>query len=253
MLQLSHVDATGESFHVSKLNFTPTYNVPIWDISDMSACNDLLCLVGPENGDPFYICNPILGEFITIQPPDKHSRSSRCWGLGYSTVTNQYKLLQSYYTTVESTEKPAEIYTDGTGTWRSIGNAPHRYIDLPFDAFLNGALHWRRFHPSGGEFIHSFDFDTEHFGKVLPPDHFLELDEFAAEFTTSGVLGGCLFIIHFPDFKQFDIWVMKEYGVKESWTKQFIIKDMFPKGYGSDSYEPLIVLSNGEIFMLLNN
>ncbi|KAK9020140.1 hypothetical protein V6N11_054633 [Hibiscus sabdariffa] len=252
-LQLSHVYANGESFQVSKLNFTPISNVPTWDISDLSACNGLLCLVGPKRDDPFYLCNPILGEFISIQPPYK-DRQRGCWGLGYSAVTNQYKLLQSYYyPTVESTNKMVEIYTIGTGTWRNIGNAPIHCSTLPFDAFLNGAIHWRNFLPRGGEFIHSFNFDTEQFGTVPPPDHFLELDDFSAEFTTSGVLGGCLFIIHFPDFAKFDIWVMKEYGVKESWTKQFVIQDMYPKGYGSDTYEPLVVLSNGEIFMLLNN
>ncbi|KAE8660102.1 F-box and associated interaction domains-containing protein [Hibiscus syriacus] len=187
--------------------------------------------VGPKKGDPFYVCNPILGEFITIQPPYKDSQRCGVWGLGYSSVTNQYKLLQCYYPTVESANTKAEIYTVGSGTWRSIGScASNHCIALPFDAFLNGALHFRNHLPKGGDFIHSFDFDTEQFGTVPPPDHF-----------------------HFPNFKQFDIWVMKEYGVKESWTKQFVIQDIFPKGYGSDFYEPLVVLRNGEIFMLLNN
>ncbi|KAE8660100.1 F-box and associated interaction domains-containing protein [Hibiscus syriacus] len=249
-LQLSHVDAKGEGFQVSQLNFTPISNVPTWDISDISACNGLLCLVGPKKGDPFYVCNPILGEFFTIQQPYKDSLRDRCWGLGYSTVTNQYKLLQSYFPTVESTGKTARIYTVGTGTWRSIGNALNHPIALPFNAFLNGALHFRNYLPRVGEFIHSFHFDTEQFGTVPPPDHFLELDNFDAECTTSGVLGDWLFITYFSNYRQIDIWVMKEYGVKESWTKQFVIRDIFP--YGSGYYEPMVVLRNGEIFLLLN-
>ncbi|MBA0813222.1 hypothetical protein Gohar_027093, partial [Gossypium harknessii] len=203
---------------------TPKSNVPTWDISDISACNGLFCLLGPKKDDPFYVCNPILGEFITIQPPYKERRRSRFWGLGYSTVINQYKLLHSYYPIVESNYPMAEIYTIGSRTWRSIGfgNAPTDLVSLPFQRFLE----WS---PS------------------------LELDKVFTEYTTTGVLGDCLFICFFPDFVEFDIWVMKEYGVKESWSKQFVIKDMYPKGYGWDIYQPMLVLSNGEIFMLLNN
>ncbi|MBA0749601.1 hypothetical protein Gogos_003505, partial [Gossypium gossypioides] len=123
----------------------------------------------------------------------------------------------------------AEIYTIGSRTWRSIGfgNAPTDLVSLPFNAFLNGALHWYNISfGCAGEFINSFDIDTEQFGIVPPPDHFQELDKVFTEYTTTGVLGDCLFICYFPDFVEFDIWVMKEYGVKESWTKQFVIKDI---------------------------
>ncbi|KAB2009624.1 hypothetical protein ES319_D10G180100v1 [Gossypium barbadense] len=234
-LQLSHVYAGGASFQVSKLNFTPKSNVPTWDISDISACNGLLCLLGPKKGDPFYVfyvCNPILGEFITIQPPCKGRHRSPFSGLGYSTVTNQCKLLQSYYPTVKLNYPMAEIYTIGSGTWRSIGNAPTDYVSLPFNAFLNGAHHWSKSFLRG-EFINSFDFDTEQFGIVPPPHHFQELDKYSSGCTKTGVLGGCLFIC--------------PYGVKESWTKQFVIKHVY-----SGSYQPMLVLSNGEIFMLSN-
>ncbi|KAK8276184.1 hypothetical protein V6Z12_D10G183800 [Gossypium hirsutum] len=148
---------------------------------------------------------------------------SRFWGLGYSIATNQYKLLQSYYPTLELNYPTAEIYTIGSGTWRSIGNTPTGSVSLPFNAFLNGALHWSK-SSLGGEFINSFDFDTERFGMVPPPDHFQELDKESGD-TTTGVLGGCLFIIHVVISELFEIWVMKEYGVKESWTKQFVVID----------------------------
>ncbi|KAK8276183.1 hypothetical protein V6Z11_D10G183600 [Gossypium hirsutum] len=233
-LHLSYVYAYGASVQVSKLNFTPKFKVPTSDISDISACNGLHCLVAPKRDDPFYVfyvCNPILGEFITIQPPYKDRCRGDFLGLSYSTVTNQYKLLQSYYPTDELNCPMVEIYTIGSGTWRSIVNAP--------TDFSKSSLR--------GEFINSFDFDTEQFGIVPPPHHFQELDKCSSECTKTGVLGGCLFICHYPDFMQFDIWVMKEYGVKESWTKQFVIKHVY-----SGSYQPILVLSNGEIFMLSN-
>ncbi|MBA0749602.1 hypothetical protein Gogos_003506 [Gossypium gossypioides] len=87
----------------------------------------------------------------------------------------------------------AEIYTIGSGTWRSIGNAPTDYVSLPFNAFLNGAHHWSK-SSLRGEFINSFDFDTEQFGIVPPPHHFQELDKYSSGCTKTRVLGGCLFI-----------------------------------------------------------
>ncbi|MBA0570831.1 hypothetical protein Golob_004437, partial [Gossypium lobatum] len=124
-----------------------------------------------------------------------------------SIATNQYKLLQSYYPTLELNYPTAEIYTIGSGTWRSIGNTPTGSVSLPFTAFLNGALHWSK-SSLGGEFINSFDFDTERFGIVPPPDHFQELDKESGEATTGG--------------------------------------------FGYDSYQPMVVLSNEEILMLYN-
>ncbi|MBA0871193.1 hypothetical protein Goshw_022396, partial [Gossypium schwendimanii] len=81
----------------------------------------------------------------------------------------------------------AEIYTIGSGTWRSIGNAPTDYVSLPFNAFLNEAHHWSKSFLRG-EFINSFDFDTEQFGIVPPPHHFQEMDKYSLGCTKTGVL-----------------------------------------------------------------
>ncbi|TYG98538.1 hypothetical protein ES288_A10G125100v1 [Gossypium darwinii] len=169
--------------------------------------------------------------------------------LRYSTATNQYKLLQSYYPTLELNYPMAEIYTIGSGTWRSIGNTPTGSVSLPFNAFLNGALHWSK-SSLGGEFINSFDFDTERFGIVPPPDHFQELDKESGD-TTTGVLGGCLFIIHLAISELFEIWVV-EYGVKESRTKHngeilMLYNEVIVV---TNSYLPKALLSSGQILYL---
>ncbi|XVE65708.1 hypothetical protein DITRI_Ditri08aG0021500 [Diplodiscus trichospermus] len=254
-LQLAQVEATGTNFQVMKMNFTPKSNIPTCDISHMNACNGLLCLVGAEKDYSFYVCNPLLGEFITIQPPFKDKHRGSFWGLGYSAVTNQYKVLQSYYLGTESAGPyaMAQIYTIGSGSWRSIGNAPTDTVALPFNAFLNGALHWFPCTPNGSEFIYSFDFDAEQFGTLPPPDHFREEDKKFTNYSRIGVLGGCLFMIYFTNSRRFDIWVMTEYGVKESWTKQFVIENLYPKQGSWDFYEPMVVLNNGEILMMYNN
>ena len=68
--------------------------------------------------------------------------------------------------------------------------------------------------------IVAFDFSEGKFRELpLPSDA-------ADNFTTVGVLGGCLCWLTrgtaTTAMKQYDFWVMKEYGVKESWTKVVI-------------------------------
>jgi hypothetical protein len=65
-----------------------------------------------------------------------------------------------------------------------------------------------------------------------------------------GVLGGCLYFFDYPLGDSFDIWVMKQYGVQESWTKEFILKNPSTDIiWYWDLYRPISLLSNGEILM----
>ena len=56
--------------------------------------------------------------------------------------------------------------------------------------------------------------------------------------------------------KIFDIWVMCEYGVKESWTKQFVIGPLsriqFPLGFTMND-ELLMVARNGQLVLYNSN
>ncbi|TYH50303.1 hypothetical protein ES332_D10G196700v1 [Gossypium tomentosum] len=195
-LQLSHVYAGGASFQVSKLNFTPKSNVTL------SMCS--MCVT------QFWVNLSQFNHLVRV-------------GIGvlFRGLVIQLSLINANFC------KAIILH----GTWRSIGNAPTDYVSLPFNAFLNGAHHWSKSFLRG-EFINSFDFDTEQFGIVPPPHHFQELDKYSSGCTKTGVLGGCLFIC--------------PYGVKESWTKQFVIKHVY-----SGSYQPMLVLSNGEIFIYM--
>lgn len=88
----------------------------------------------------------ILGEYIALPPPNNGRQSGMFAVLGFSAATNEYKVLQTFYPECESPSpdnyNETEIYTIGTGIWRSIENAPWDYVCLSFNAFLHGALHW---------------------------------------------------------------------------------------------------------------
>ncbi|KAL4310086.1 hypothetical protein GQ457_01G051370 [Hibiscus cannabinus] len=251
------------TMQVTDLNFTHAIQPSevSLGLSDTSACDGLLAFVLRERFSPIYICNSLVGEFSTIEPPfeldrDWDSREFDFWGLGYSTNPKQYKLLQDYRVLGESGKHLLKtcIYTLETGLWRIIDNA-HEYpgtVVLPHNPVLNGALHWyerRHFDRNYVGPIHSFNFDTEQFGIVPLPDRLQELMMRAEYKPCIGVLGSYLFTIHSEDPWSFDIWIMEHYGVKESWTKRFAIGNLSGIEFSYLLFEPIAVLSSGKILM----
>ncbi|KAM0966244.1 hypothetical protein ACFX15_021472 [Malus domestica] len=92
----------------------------------------------------------------------------------------------------------AEIYTIGTGVWRSIGNA-YGGLDcqLPFNAYLRGALHWVSHGSESSdvfELINSFDFEREQFRPLPPPSYFGPREKQFSDCLKLGVLEGCLIL-----------------------------------------------------------
>ncbi|XP_008223141.1 PREDICTED: F-box protein At3g07870-like [Prunus mume] len=203
--------------------FAPKTSLPILEFRMVNSCNGLLCLSGESRDDPLYVCNPILGEFITIPPNDKARYRAPLDGFGFSVETNQYKVLQSFYPMVDPECRSidyleVEIYTIGTGVWRSIGNAPSDFLKFPFSALLHGALHWVSLAVESAKCIHSFSFETEQFRSLPLPSNYGRVEREFHDLLKLGVLGGCLVLCVFGGCasRELDMWVMKDYGVQES-------------------------------------
>ncbi|KAM0985059.1 hypothetical protein ACFX13_012593 [Malus domestica] len=252
-LDFTHIlDSAGSDLQLEKIRFSPKNSLPIGAMPEfrlINSCNGLLCFSGANRDYPCFVCNPILGEYITIPHTDNTRNRNSCFfvGLGFSSAMNEYKVLRM----TNGTE--AEVYTIGSGVWRSIGNAPGDIDQLPFNAFLHGALHWVSYSSKSPEFIHSFDFETEQFRPLPVPS--LPVNQFSDCFLLE-VIGGCLHLCVFgDDCSKFDMWVMKEYGVQKSWTKVLVFEKLYDcvEELCCDVYEPIMYLSNGEILMLYNN
>ena len=73
--------------------------------------------------------------------------------------------------------------------------------------------------------------------------------------TYLGVLGNDLSMIYHPLTTHADVWVMKEYGVKESWTKMFNFKCVGYSFFGPHfcmSSEGEILFKNGSNIIICN-
>ncbi|KAF2284835.1 hypothetical protein GH714_031012 [Hevea brasiliensis] len=125
----------------------------------------------------------------------------------------------------------AEILTVGSLTWRSLGRMSYNLVQSPSQVMVNGRLHWFNWsfiHRRSDNRLISFDLADEKFRMVPNPD--------SAVFERHGyhrlklvTTGGCLSVVLNINYGSFEIWVMKEYGVRQSWTKEFNISSELPR------------------------
>lgn len=221
-----------------------------------NSCNGLLCLIDETGYDDPVICNPILGEFIYL-PKSSNKKDNALFfsvGLGFNPKKNQYKVIRMFsrLTTDPATAfsrrlggSMAEIHTIGTDSWRSVEIlAFNRYFESN-PVYLNVALHWI-YGKDGYKCIGSFDLEEEQFHSfsIPSPPHQQRA------YLKMGVLGGSLCVYYTDAYGHIDIWVMKDYGISESWTRLFSID--YASDLGPPSCfrcQPISYLNNGALLM----
>ncbi|XP_071730057.1 F-box protein At3g07870-like [Rutidosis leptorrhynchoides] len=186
--------------------------------------NGLICLTGSDGtSDMAYICNPITREYMILP---KQIDSTECnivnsYGFGVSSLTGEYKVMRVIQTIRTSQAVPAaDVYTLGTGQWRRLGHLAY-FIYGHRGTFLNNHFHWHICdYEDTLEKICTFDIDNEKF--QLFPSPPLDLEEDIHFERMMGVVKGCLCYSYYT-FCEFTMWVMKVYGIKNSWQKEVLI------------------------------
>ncbi|GJX22760.1 F-box associated domain containing protein [Tanacetum coccineum] len=133
-------------------------------------------------------------------------------GFGYDELSHDYKVV---ITAIEP-KMPTIIYSLKTGKWKEIGHFPCGSV-LNDAKFSNGALHWATLDESSPYSwkIVSLDLANETYGEVLQPEYHKGDD-----YLNLGVMGEWLCVLNdYCKSPVVDVWVMKVYGVKDSWTK----------------------------------
>lgn len=108
--------------------------------------------------------------------------------------------------------------TVGSGVWRSIGDLGFNILkDSDTNGvFLNGFLHWVGESRNGSVSIFAFDVENERFLELPTPPS-------ASEFKTIRIFNGWLSVF-VKSRGVISVWVMKDYGVDGSWTKELEIE-----------------------------
>ncbi|KAL3532457.1 hypothetical protein ACH5RR_005978 [Cinchona calisaya] len=199
-------------------------------ISALAYCNGLLFLSNTleDNTSTSIIWNPLTREqqiihFTPVQHPNgRFYVQIEAW-FGFDSETNDYKVIRvalfcTNYENDDSFQSEVKVYSLKNKMWRDISSCPYFIRHLKVGGmFVGDALHWiAGTSPRLGtdNLIAAFDLRTEEWRLVPRPT--FKVGNF---FMNLAVLGEslCVFSNYFSDFV--DIWVMKEYGVEESWTK----------------------------------
>ncbi|WRX19633.1 F-box associated domain [Theobroma cacao] len=184
------------------------------------SCSGLVCLVF-EN-DRVFLLNPTIRETKELAKLNAFDRMGTfSYGFGFDFSTNDYKVVRAarpYFDASSETE--VEILELKSNIWRRIeGLESGIEIEGP-GLFLHGALHW----------LGEKESDEEKFYELVPvPDH---IEESKDHTLVLGISGDCLCLFYGYDCENvFEAWLLKEYGIKSSWSRLFSVHRDILHGY----------------------
>ncbi|XP_058189826.1 F-box/kelch-repeat protein At3g23880-like [Rhododendron vialii] len=188
----------------------------------------LFCFFEPDNS---FLWNPSIGESISLPKPGI-TKSGSLWkyvGFGFDSRTNDYKvvIITSLCGTKPSEVVDIHVYSLNAGSWK-VSNGAGDSFPLGFrpqmsgspSACLEGAIHFVIFAAKyrgnrSARLICSFDLGDEVFRTISLPGVFSDA---MTEIKTIVFRGLLSVFCHDPN-KFCSIWIMKEYGLVDSWYK----------------------------------
>ncbi|XP_026443983.1 F-box protein CPR1-like [Papaver somniferum] len=192
----------------------------------LGSSNGLVCMwLFDKVGDRCCIClwNPATREYKEIPPFS--AIGSYCdvqlHAFGYDHKTDDYKLLIGVEAAESKDTTNIHVYTLASNSWKT--GIPYRFpYDQRAGVSFNGDLHWVPLGDQENYVILSLDISDENFKEMQIPK---ELSRNAAnQYLFLGVLEGCLCLLVSLDVDgQFEVRKMLNYGVRETWTKCYVI------------------------------
>ncbi|KAI3783308.1 hypothetical protein L1987_42386 [Smallanthus sonchifolius] len=217
------------------INASVEHNCPFLNprnvIKILGSCNGLVCII--DGSRDLTIYNPSTRRYFkplqslpqVLSCSNESNQTEYVYGFGYR--SNPYDLKVVRFPRFARDSGYIYDFIDTAGT------------------FLNGSLHWLARHSNNenqNRVIASFDVSKETFRDAcLPPQ------EPILPYYMLGVLNGCLYALCDGVYHtKVEVWLMKEYGSVNSWSKFIKIRvDMWT---GHISYiRPLISVSDDEI------
>ena len=220
---------------ISEVRIPSDFSSNVADI--VGSCNGLLCLVDYTNN--IYLWNHSIRKFKKLPRTCLKNLNYATLGFAYHSQNNDYKVVRisstSWLPTLPLPPSEIEVYTLSSDSWRRVGidfttnGVFFNKNNLLTTPLVSGALQWMAVKSEGEEIrncemIISFDVNSEEFRKLAQPHGSID------DNTINGCLAsfkGKLDFITYGHSEQLgfqhSIWVMREYGVVESWNKLFVL------------------------------
>ncbi|CAK7328241.1 unnamed protein product [Dovyalis caffra] len=216
-------------------------------------CNGVFCLVQNYycSTHTLILWNPIIRKILKTPlsgfcHPKSQSPYRVLFGFGFDSLNNDYKVVRIMdirkYSSVDfwrykvNLKRPIKVavYSLNARSWRSIDISLglfQMHSDQGKQVFIDGVVYWLVYRVVNGKkksFALSFDLSDESFDEIMLPECLASKNPSISVLQKSlALMEGAQGCCH--------VWVMKEYGVEESWTKEFSI-DLrifmgWPKGF----------------------
>ncbi|KAL8051735.1 hypothetical protein ABFX02_06G167400 [Erythranthe guttata] len=216
-----------------------------WRIGVAGSCDGLVLLLNHKN--EIFLLNPVTLQWARV-PDSYKTRYYGCkYGFGYDASCDDYKICRNVPKHIGPQPQQsctfADVYYVKKHLWKKVEHS--RYVHYPCavtpGAFLNGAIHYlagEREHKLGVRYniIAAFDLEHDVFDEMPLPSGY-NVGRFG--FDKLVVFEGCLCVVDSRRNVEIDVWVMKEYGLAESWAN-------FRVGFYWNNLKPLCCINNGE-------
>ncbi|KAL8051773.1 hypothetical protein ABFX02_06G170600 [Erythranthe guttata] len=185
----------------------------------VGSCDGLVLLRNDEGG--IFLLNPVTLQFASVLPASPTQALIHFkFGFGYDSSVDDYKIFRYYVRDLIVPGVFLDVYYVRGGFWKSVENPAYipNHFEIGHGAFLNGAIHWLATKPVELDYrITAFDFAREVFDEIPLP---IRIDEDGIVLRYKLVVfDGCLCLVKYKMNSGTDVWIMKEYGMAESWTK----------------------------------
>ncbi|XP_055811994.1 F-box/kelch-repeat protein At3g23880-like [Solanum dulcamara] len=217
-------------------------------VAIVGSVNGLICLRIEEKD--LVIWNPSIRKFKKL--PDSLGTISTThfhymYGFDYDELADDYKVVRGLrnFSSNNSCYIEVQMYSLNSDSWRIIDHIMSEDLALHTGLFVNGKLHWvsktsRDLHSYNDWDIISIDLADGKWGKVDKPCY----GEGDPNFTPYMVVLGSDFSVYCKHPETFaNLWVMKTYGVRESWTKISNINVRYP------DCAPFCMSNNGDVLL----
>ncbi|KAF9592967.1 hypothetical protein IFM89_019271 [Coptis chinensis] len=231
----------------------------------VGSSNGFICLnTCPYDGE-FYICNPITRDKLMLPRAPSLYKEGGIWfpssyGFAFDATTNTHKVVSAWYfadkDNISRIQTVITIYNLASGTWKLIEEdipceIVPTYTLLPTcQVFVNGSLHWEISLKNSvweeDRCIGAINIADEKFRSFRKPP--MDLDNRVLKLRTLSSLREHLCVIdEFNDCMV--IWIMKCYGVEESWTRELNIRKEMIGSLQTVSFQTLRTMKNGSILI----
>ncbi|XP_026441465.1 F-box protein CPR1-like [Papaver somniferum] len=252
LIKISEVDGS----EIVKMVDFPFNSLPVGPFRFIGSCSGVVCLWFANGVETFIcFCNPATKECRRIL-----KRQDNFWNdydiniinaFGYDCKYDDYKLINIVKRPETDRLLDVIVYKLGSNAWECNQTVTYKFPDKRQTGILvNGAFHWFGEAPekNPSKLIISMNISNEKFDEVQFPKELYDKNHFPM---TIGVLEGCLCLVVTVSMSGSEVWMMQEYGVRESWTQVYTIDNESIWSFPDTDYTLRLVHSfgNGQILL----